>query len=331
MKKIVPALLLAAMILGYGCGPRTEKPKEEAKKKAVLIVPPFNADSAYQFVADQVAFGPRVVGTPAHQKCLDFLVKKLKSYTKDVTVQNGQAKAYNGTTLKFQNIIASFGPEGSNRIILASHWDSRPYADNDPDPKNFRTPIDGANDGASGVGILLEVARQLSLKSPSVGVDIVFFDAEDYGPPMDLRSQENNEDAWGLGSQYFSRHPFKPGYLARFGILLDMVGAKNATFLMEGKSLDYAPDVMRSVWDIANELGYSAYFIYNRGADITDDHIYVNEIMNIPMIDIIHLDRSSQTGFYPYWHTTGDKLDKIDPTTLDVVGKTLMAVIANPQ
>jgi hypothetical protein len=331
MKKIVPAMLLAALIIAYGCGPGGEKaPKEETKKKVVLTVPPFNADSAFKFVADQVAFGPRVVGTPAHQKCLNFLVRKLKSYTKNVIVQNGQATAYNGTTLKFQNIIASFGPEGNNRIILASHWDSRPYADNDPDPANFRKPIDGANDGASGVGVLLEVARQLSLKNPSVGVDIVLFDAEDYGPPMDLRSQDNTQDAWGLGSQYWSKHPHKNGYVASFGILLDMVGAKNATFLMEGQSLTYAPQIVRNVWDIANQLGYSAYFIYTRGGDITDDHIYVNQYLNIPMIDIIHLDPNSQTGFYPYWHTMGDNLSRIDTTTLEVVGKTLMAVIANP-
>ena len=180
------------------------------------------------------------------------------------------------------------------------------------------------------MGVLLEVARQLSLKNPSVGVDIVLFDAEDYGPPMDLRSQENTQEAWGLGSQYWSKHPHKNGYTARFGILLDMVGAKNATFLMEGQSLNYAPDVVRNVWDIANQLGYSAYFIYTRGGDITDDHIYVNQNMNIPMIDIIHLDPNSQTGFYPYWHTLGDNLYRIDTTTLDVVGKTLMAVIANP-
>ena len=191
-------------------------------------------------------------------------------------------------------------------------------------------PIDGANDGASGVGVLLEIARQLSITPPPVGVDIILFDAEDYGPPQDETVSGDTQDDWGLGAQYWSNQPHKANYYASYGILLDMVGAANATFLMEGYSVDYASGVLQRVWDIGNRAGYGAYFRYDRGGYITDDHLPVNKIRQIPMIDLIHLDRDSDTGFYPYWHTTGDNLSQIDKTTLEVVGKTLMAVIFNP-
>jgi Zn-dependent M28 family amino/carboxypeptidase len=176
------------------------------------------------------------------------------------------------------------------------------------------------------VGILLEVARQLSLAAPPVGVDIILFDAEDYGPPEDLK-RPNSEDFWGQGAQYWAKSPHKPDYSARYGILLDMVGAKNATFLMEGISMDYASDIVKNVWTTAGRIGYSSSFINERGGYITDDHVPINRIRNIPTIDIIHLDRDSETGFYPYWHTTGDTFDKIDKNTLKVVGQTLLTVI----
>lgn len=330
MMKYIIFLYLIIIIAFTACNNQGKEKKQEGQtQKPPLKVMPFNEDSAYRFVADQVAFGPRVVNTTAHQKCADYLLDRLKAFTPDAQFQNGSAIAYNGTRLNFRNIIASFGPEGNNRILLGAHWDSRPYADYDPDPANHRKPIDGANDGASGVGVLLEIARQLSLNPPPIGVDIVLFDAEDYGPPQDTHTGEDTEAHWGLGSQYWSKNPHKADYYAKFGILLDMVGAANATFLMEGISMEYAPDVVRYVWDIGNRLGYSAYFRYEQGGYITDDHYYVNKYRSIPMIDIIHLDKSTQTGFYKYWHTMGDTMDKIDRTTLKVVGSTVMAVIYN--
>jgi hypothetical protein len=324
-------ILICALLFSAGCqfSGKEKKPASQQASPAPLKMMPFSGDSAYAYVVRQLAFGPRVMNTPAHEKCEAYLVKVLKSFTPDVILQKGTVKAYDGTPLKFTNITASFGPAGNNRIILASHWDSRPFADHDPIPANRRKPIEGANDGASGVGILLEIARQLHETPPPQGVDLVLFDAEDYGPPQDEEIAENAEDYWGLGSQYWANNPPRPDYYARYGILLDMVGAPDATFLMEGYSVDYASDVLRHVWDIANRAGFGGYFRYTRGGYITDDHLPVNRIRRIPMIDIIHLDQDSPTGFYPYWHTTGDNLSQIDKTTLDVVGKTLMAVIFN--
>lgn len=292
-----------------------------------MDIPVFNADSAFGFVRTQVEFCPRVNNTKAHQKCATFLSEKLREFSKDVIVQSGTVKAFDGTSLGFQNIIATFGPSGNNRILLGAHWDSRPFADHDPDEANFYKAIDGANDGASGVGVLLEIARQLSLKPPPIGVDIILFDAEDYGPPEALQDNKNSGDFWGLGSQYWAKNPHYPDYYAKYGILLDMVGAGGATFLMEGVSMEYAPDIVKKVWDIGNQIGYSSFFIYQRGGYITDDHYYVIRDRGIPMIDIIDLDHTSETGMYRHWHTVEDKLDKIETGTLRAVGQTVLTVI----
>ena len=323
--------LAAASITLASChrGNRREQETQEEQKpvREQVRIPEFNADSAYRYVQEQVAFGPRVCNTPAHEKCGDFLAGKLNMYCKDIVVQNGKVKAYNGTQLNFRNIIGSFRPDIPNRIFLCAHWDSRPYADQDPDPKNHRKPIDGANDGASGVGVLMEIARQLSLASPPIGVDIIFLDAEDYGPPQDENTSEDTSDWWGLGAQYWAAKPHKPGYSARFGILLDMVGAPDATFMMEAISMKYAPDVVKSVWTTAMQAGYSRYFPEEQGLAVTDDHTFINQIMNIPTIDIIHLDPNSKTGFTPTWHTLGDNIRIIDKNTLKAVGQTLLTVI----
>jgi hypothetical protein len=327
-------LTTAILLLGILMSSCNTSPKKQASqgetgesKKPAISIPDFNSDSAYSFVAAQTAFGPRVPNTPAHEKCASYLIARLKSYCPDVVVQKGQVKAYNGVLLNFTNIIASFNPGTNDRVFISSHWDSRPYADHDPDPKNRNKPIDGANDGASGVGIILELARQLSLAKPPIGVDLVLFDVEDYGPPQDKDRGKDTEDFWGLGSQYWANHPHKPGYFAKFGVLLDMVGAPGATFLEEGISMQYAAGIVRNIWSAANRIGYSDFFLFEEGPYITDDHLYVNRIMNIPTVDIIHLDRASNTGFYPYWHTTKDNLASIDRGTLKAVGQTLLTVV----
>jgi hypothetical protein len=325
------SLVLIVGLISCNSNPKKASSEGESKEKTAVTVkvPEFNPDSAYSYVAQQVAFGPRVTNSAANDKCASYLINKLKSWCPDVTVQKGTATAYNGAVLKFRNIIASFNPGTNNRIFLCSHWDSRPYADHDPDPKNHNKPIDGANDGASGVGILLDIARQISILKPAIGVDIVLFDAEDYGPPQDWKTNANTEDLWGLGSQYWAKHPFKENYFARYGILLDMVGAPNATFLLEALSMHYAPEIVKLVWETANRIGFSRYFIFDDGPQITDDHVPINRVMGIPTIDIIHLDRNSQTGFYPYWHTTKDNMASIDKNTLNAVGQTLLTVIYN--
>ncbi len=284
----------------------------------------FDASSAYGFVKKQVEFGPRVPNTPAHAACADWLVKTLKQWTPNVVVQAFQAKAYDGRVLDGKNIIASFNAEAKDRILLCAHWDSRPFADHDPDPANHFRPVMGANDGASGVGVLLEVARQLSLRKPAAGVDILLLDLEDFGEHRNWRGSA--KDSWALGSQYWARNPHRPGYKARFGILLDMVGASDAVFPMEGTSMTYAPAVMKKVWETARGLGLSKYFLARETDPLIDDHLYINTIAGIPTVDIIHYDTEKQ-GFPSSWHTAGDTLDKIDVDTLKAVGQVVLAMI----
>ncbi len=327
--KILYSIALAFLLLASSCNQpvKQEEPKEEAVPSGPRVaVPDFSSDSALEFARLQVAFGPRVPNTPAHEKCAAWLTAKMESWTPHVKVQKGRVYAYNKTALNFKNIIASFNPEKPTRVLLCAHWDSRPYADHDPDPANRRKPVEAANDGASGVAVLMEAARQFSLTSPPIGIDIILFDVEDYGPPQD-EPAGSSEDHWGLGSQYWAKNPHVKDYSARYGILLDMVGAPNATFLMEQVSMDYASDILKLVWSAGHRIGYSSYFIYQEGGYITDDHVPINKIRNIPTIDIIHLDRNSPTGFYPYWHTIGDTFDKLDKNTLKAVGQTLLTVV----
>ncbi len=330
MKSTYYIIFILIFFIGTGCKDQKHPSKtvqDPGIKKVSIQIPVFNEDSAYLFVKNQVDFGPRVPNTSAHSRCASYLIEKLKSYTPHVIEQSGKVRTYNALTLNCRNIIASFQPEKQSRVFLAAHWDSRPYADHDPDPSNHKTPIDGANDGASGVGVLLEIARHLSLSEPVVGVDIILFDVEDYGPPQDSQVSEGN-DFWGLGSQYWSRNPHVPGYMARYGILLDMVGAENARFPQEAFSKYYAPDILKKVWKKAHQLGYNDYFLYEDGSAINDDHYYVNKIRKIPTIDIIHLDPASANGsFFEYWHTVNDNMSVIDKFTLKIVGQTVMAVV----
>ncbi|MBE0637522.1 MAG: M28 family peptidase [Bacteroidales bacterium] len=324
-------LTLFPIIFLTSCGNGTTTSKKRADTTSMsapaIVVPGFDADSAYYFVARQLSFGPRVPGTSAHAQCAKWLEETMKQFTPDVIVQEFKARVYNSQVLGGKNIIAVFNPQMQRRILLAAHWDSRPYADHDPDPANHGKAIDGANDGASGVGVLLEIARQLSRQSPSAGVDIILFDLEDYGPPQDKQTYEST-DMWGLGSQHWARNPHVPRYTANFGILLDMVGAPNARFPMEGFSMYYAPDINKKIWTLAGKLGYGEYFIFEQGGYITDDHYYVNKIARIPMINIIHLDETSSNGsFYEHWHTVNDNLDQIDQNTLKIVGEVVLNVI----
>lgn len=326
MKRIILPLIIAMVLTSCGGGDKNKQDKPDTTASENIQVPEFNADSAYAFVAAQMAFGPRVPGSKAHLQCRDWLEAELKRHGAETTIQTISVRTYNNVVLTGYNIIGSINPEAKTRIMLSAHWDSRPTADWDKDAANHNRPVPGANDGASGVGVLLEVARVLQTRKPAIGVDIFFWDIEDYGEPKDSQGQEK-EDTWGLGSQYWSKNPHKPGYTARYGILLDMVGAAGATFYHEGFSMRFAPGIVRKVWDHAHALGYSSHFINEESNPIMDDHYYVNKYANIPTIDIIHQDKDSETGFYRYWHTIYDDLDKIDKGTLKVVGQTLLRTI----
>lgn len=300
------------------CNNVTQNPKTEEK---AIIVPAFSSDSAYLFTKEQVDFGPRVPNTKAHDDCAAYLSMQLKRFGADVIEQKANLMAFDRTVLKSVNIIGSYNPKAKIRVLLFAHWDSRPWADNDPNPQNHSKPVMGANDGASGVGVLLEMARLMGKNAPTVGVDIIFFDAEDYGSSA-------SEESWALGTQYWAKNPHVPGYTARYGILLDMVGAPDALFYREQGSDQYAGSVVTKVWSQAKSLGFEQYFKDEKGGAVTDDHIYVNKIIGIPSINIIHFDPNTG-GFGAYWHTINDTMKNVDKNTLNAVGTTLMHVVYN--
>ena len=289
--------------------------------------PTFEADSAYTYVANQVAFGPRVPNSKAHKQCGDYLAAELTRFGAQLYVQEANLKAYDGTLLEARNLIGSYNPEQSKRVLLFAHWDRRPYSDHDPDPANLRKPLEGADDGASGVGVLLEIARQLGQQAPNIGVDILFCDAEDYGTPEFV--DDYQPDTWCLGSQFWAKNPHVKNYKAEFGVLLDMVGGKGATFFREFQSMRSAAPIVEMVWSKARDLGYGKYFINADGGAITDDHQYVISGRGIPSIDIINYDPDTETGFASYWHTQKDNMDNIDRETLKAVGQTVLEVIYN--
>ncbi len=329
MSKIVSVLPILLILISSCQMGNNNTSKKKSIKKERIVAPTFNADSAYIFIADQVAFGPRVPGTKAHSKCALWLEDKLRSYGGKVIVQDFKTRTYDNITRNGKNIIASFNPESQKRLLLMAHWDSRPFADHDDNEELHNTPIDGANDGASGVGVLIEVARQFFINSPTVGVDIVLFDIEDWGPPHDM-DITYNEEYWGLGSQYWAKNPHEYGYSAVYGILLDMVGAKNAEFRREYHSNREAGFVVDLVWNTAADLGYRDVFIDEPGGQITDDHYFVNKYAKIPSIDIIHLDPNSKNrSFFDHWHTINDNMENIDKQSLQIVGNVLMSVVYN--
>ncbi len=286
----------------------------------VGTAPVFSADSAFAMIEKQLSFGPRVPNSKGHVACGDFLIARLKQFTPDVIVQSTTVTAHTGEALRIRNIMARFDKNNTNRIALFAHWDTRPFADRDK--ANPKQPVMGADDGGSGVAVLLEMARLLQLNPPSVGVDIVLFDGEDYG------DAGGKPETYCLGSQYWSKNLPVPGYYAKYGILLDMVGAANARFCKEGWSVKYASSVVEKVWNMAHSLGFGNYFIMKQIDPITDDHYFVNTIARIPTINIINFDSDvHEVGFGDHWHTQKDDISIIDKQTLHAVGTTLMNLI----
>ncbi|WP_300814843.1 M28 family peptidase [uncultured Bacteroides sp.] len=322
-------LLLAATAASCSTNRKSaEAAKEESGQTEAVSVPQFDADSAWQYVKAQVDFGPRVPNTAAHRACGDYLAARLEQFGAKVYNQYADLVAYDNTILKARNIIGAYNPDSRRRVLLCAHWDSRPYADEESDAKQQQTPILGANDGASGVGVLLEVARQLQRQAPAIGIDIIFFDAEDYGIPSFYKGAYK-ADTWCLGSQYWGRVPHVSGYNARYGILLDMVGGKNATFYQELFSKRTASKQVKKIWEAAHRLGFERFFPKQDGTEVTDDHLYVYNLRGIPCVDIINYDPNCDTGFGDFWHTTDDNMDVIDKGTLNAVGQTVLEVIYN--
>ncbi|TAH27747.1 MAG: M28 family peptidase [Cytophagales bacterium] len=326
---IILWMILAITALLFSCNETSQKQATKSNdSRPIIKAPSFNSDSAYYFIAQQVAFGHRIPNSVAHVKCGDYLVNQLKKYNFEVIEQNFQARAFDGTMLKSRNIIASINPQSNKRILLAAHWDSRPFAEKDSIQKN--TPIDGANDGASGVGVLIELARVIQISEPklAIGIDIIFFDSEDYGYSEGMPGT-GTSDSWCLGSQYWAKNKHTPNYSAYYGILLDMVGAKDAVFAMEGTSMNFAPEVMQKIWNTAHKAGFGQFFTFEKTPGITDDHSYVNNIARIPMIDIIEYNDEANSYFGWYHHTHKDNMEIIDKITLNAVGQTLLEVLYN--
>ena len=317
-----------AIVLSFlsACGFASHTEKSKQDNTIVRVVPTFNADSAYQYVKAQCDFGPRVSGSEAHSACLAYFVEQFNAFGADtVIVQEGEMTIYDGTEKPVRNVVASYGLGKPNRMMICAHWDSRPFADNDINPDNRRKPIIGANDGASGVGVILELARQLGMKDATMGVDLILFDLEDLGAP-DWEQTKLADGGWALGSKYWASHPHIPGYQAQFAILLDMVGGRGAQFYREYFSEQYAGWVVDKVWNKAADLGLGHLFVNQRGGGVTDDHINVIRA-GIPCIDIIHFQANTESSFGDYWHTHNDDMRNIDPATLDAVGRVLMEII----
>jgi len=263
-----------------------------------------------------------VPGTKAQKECADWMEQKLIKFCDTVYRQDATVTGGDGKGLPCYNIIGVIHPNATRRILFLTHWDSRPWADNDVKDKD--KPIDAADDGGSGTGILMEIAQVIKNDphlSNNIGIDLLLTDVEDYG-----------RSAWGeqsycLGTQYWAKHPHKTGYKAMYGVLLDMTGAYNAKFPLESLSAQYASDVQQKVWSAAADAGYGSYFVYIQGAPITDDHIPINKIAGIKTIDIINLVPEQENPFAAHWHTHQDNMSIIDKNTLHAVGQSLLQLI----
>ena len=336
---------MAAAVMMTFTACNSQKKTAGSDDEAQPVSQQFEADSAFQFCADQCAFGPRTMNSEAHEQCGQWIADKFAGYGLQVSRQTATLRGYDGTPLRATNIIASLNPEQQgNRILICAHWDSRPWADNDPNPDNHHTPVMAANDGASGVAVMLELARQLSQhpqnpqdpqhpqnpQNPqhpqSPPIDFICFDAEDWGIPQWAESTPDDGDTWALGAQHWAKNPHRRDF--SYGILLDMVGGEGARFYQEGYSLHYAPTVVRNVWKAAQVAGYSSFFPSQGGGTITDDHVPVNQLANIPCIDLVpyHPDCEA-SSFGPTWHTVNDDMQHIDKMTLKAVGQTLLQLL----
>ena len=317
---LIPAIVCVVFQSCNGCMEHKQKTEATVVTPAIKT-PAFDADTAYAYIAAQVAFGSRTPGSQAQKLCADWMERKLKMVCDTVFRQNITVTGGDKNQLPCYNVIGVINPSAKRRILLLTHWDSRPWADQDTAAKD--QPILAADDGGSGVGVLIELARQLKAQGApaDLGIDILFTDVEDYG-----------RSAWGessycLGTQYWAKHPHVAGYTAEFGILLDMVGARGAQFPLEGISKEYAGSVQQQVWQAASHAGYSSFFVYADGGAITDDHVPVNQIAGIKTIDIINLTSDPSNPFAAHWHTHRDNMDIIDKSTLKAVGQTLLQVI----
>ena len=322
MKRI--AFFAACLLVLAGCKHnQTETNATKAVDYQQVATPAFSADSAYAYVASQLAFGNRIPSTKAWRECAEWLTAQMRRWCDTVIVQDFNATLWNNSTVPGKNIIASLQPQASQRVLLAAHWDSRSWADHDPADANHKSPVPGANDGASGVAVLMEMARVMSQMPPTVGVDFIFFDVEDQGAPE--WSDANGEDTWCKGSQHWARTPHMPYYTAVYGVLFDMVGTQAPRFTKEQISRHFAPGLTAKMWNAASVLGYGQVFVNQDTDPILDDHYYVNRLAGIPMVDIVQ--NSGTTSFFEHWHTTTDDLNAVSPESMKTVATVVMKTL----
>ena len=325
--------LLAVMAcLLSACGEKTKSNKGGSDTIALTSCPTFNTDSCMNYIQAQCNFGPRVTGSKEATLCRQYLVEQFKRFGTQVEEQPCEVTLWDNSKLPACNIIAKVNPENPDRILFCAHWDSRPWADNDEDEKNHRTPVLAANDGASGVAVMMELCRLLQQKPVKVGVDFVCFDAEDLGTPQWAETEESDSHTWCLGSKYWAEKAREEGYRARYGILLDMVGGRGSVFPPEKVSLEFAQPIVSLIWRLGNQIGYGHYFpLSKEGGYLMDDHVNVNRYARIPCIDIVPYFTDGPSSFGPTWHTVNDTPENIDPNVLEAVGQTLTQLIYNEE
>jgi Zn-dependent M28 family amino/carboxypeptidase len=309
--------VVAICIILFAC--KTDKKNTtsiDSTPKPPVKVPMVAADSAYHFIEKQLSFGVRVPGSPGHIQCRDWIVNKMKSLGADVKIQEFKASFLTKSNISSYNIIAKINPTQTKRIALFAHWDSRLIAEKDSDATMKDKPIMGAIDGASGVAALIEIARLLKAHPVDLGVDFIFFDAEDQG---------DDSGNWCIGSQFWAKSVQNDENKPQFGILLDLIGAKGATYGMEKYSMEAAPDLVRKIWDLASKMNKSHLFSVYDGGAIMDDHYYVNTMARIPTIDIIQTTPNGSFGHYH--HTHKDNISEVDKTVLSGVIQVVTAVV----
>lgn len=307
-----------------GCKHKQETPEvSQGIDYTQVSVPDFSADSAYAYVERQLSFGNRIPGSKGWSQCADWLAAQMRRWCDTVMVQDFTATLWDNSTVPGKNIIASLNPAAEKRVLLAAHWDSRLWADHDKDDALHRSPVPGANDGASGVAALMEMARVMSQRLPSVGVDFIFFDVEDQGAPE--WSEVYDQDTWCKGSQYWAQNRHVPYYTAVYGVLFDMVGTLQPRFTKEQISRNFAPGLTNKLWSAAAALGYGSIFVNQETDPILDDHFYVNRLAGIPMADIVQ--NSGTTSFFEHWHTTTDDLNSVSAESLRTVAVVTMKTI----
>jgi glutaminyl-peptide cyclotransferase len=285
----------------------------------------FSGQQALEYARAQVAFGPRVPGTPAAKKAGDWIVAQMRQRADTVIVQSWTHVTMAHDTLPMRNILARFNPKATQRILYLTHWDTRPHADDDPVFGKRAGSFDAANDGASGVGLFVALADFLKRAPPATGVDLLFVDGEDWGS-FDNYAAGKAPDVL-IGSTYFVQHPPEPGYKPIFGVLFDMIGDKDLNINEETNSLEVAPEVVGRVWRTAADLGYSKYFIPADGGPVIDDQLpFLKAGMHV--IDVVDINYPLP---YPstvnYHHTTMDTMDKISAKSLQIIGDVAVKLI----